>query len=232
MAMDDKKQKTISKKLQEKRSFAMDKKGLKEKSPLEDNSPSPQDEKKAKGEKKSGEASISLLKNIKKAKENSPEKDSKKALEEELSKKLKQALEDSLYLRADFENFKRRSAEEKQKLIRYGGEGIILSLANEVLDDLERAMDSAEKEQSFESLKKGLDMIQKKFSQVLNRFGVQVLDPTGKAFDPSYQEALSHIETLKVPEGHVAKTFKKAYKFHDKVIRPAQVVLAKKGKKD
>ena len=50
----------------------------------------------------------------------------------------------------------------------------------------------------------------------------------GKAFDPSYQEALSHIKTSKVPEGYVAETVKKAYKLHGKVIRPAQVVLAKK----
>ena len=148
------------------------------------------------------------------------------------NEKLKQALADNLYLRAEFENFKRRSAEERRQLIRYSGERLICSLANEVLDDLDRAMLSAEKEKSFKNLKKGLDMITTKLSQVLNSFGVKVVDPTGQAFDPSYQEALSHIKTSQFPEDHVAETFKKAYKLHDKVIRPAQVVLAKKEEKE
>ncbi len=147
---------------------------------------------------------------------------------QELEEKLKKSLENNLYLRAEFENFKRRAGEEKIHLIRYGGESLIQSLANEVLDDLDRAMLSAEKEKSFENLKKGLEMIQKKLSQVLSRFGVETLDPKGKAFDPAYQEALSYIKTSDFPEGHVAETFKKAYKLHGKVIRPAQVVLAKK----
>ena len=142
--------------------------------------------------------------------------------------KLKQALNDNLYLRAEFENFKRRSSEEKLKLLRYSDERFISSLADEVLDDLDRAMLSAQEEQSFQNLKEGLEMIQKKLSQLLQNFGVEVLDPTGKIFDPSYQEALSYVESSKFPEGHVAKTFKKAYKLHDKVIRPAQVILAKK----
>lgn len=145
-----------------------------------------------------------------------------------LNEKLKQALNDNLYLRAEFENFKKRSAEETSQLIRYGGERFISSLANEVLDDLDRAMQSAQKEESFNNLKKGLEMIQQKLSKLLENFGVEILDPSGKAFDPSYQEALSYTKTSKVPDGHVAETFKKAYKLHDKVIRPAQVVLAKK----
>ncbi len=145
-----------------------------------------------------------------------------------IHKKLQQALNDNLYLRAEFENFKRRSAEEKRELARYSGERLLLSLANEVLDDLDRAMASAQEKPSFEGLKQGLEMIQKKLSQVFHNLGVEVLDPTGQAFDPSYQEALSHIPTSQFPEGYVAETFKKAYKLHDKVIRPAQVILAKK----
>lgn len=167
----------------------------------------------------------SLKKKLKNKEESSIPSDKKLS---SINEKLKQALNDNLYLRAEFENFKRRSAEERLKLIRYGGEQFISSLANEVLDDLDRATLSAQKEKSFENLKKGLEMIQKKLSQLLHSFGVEILDPTGKAFDSSYQEALSHIKTFKVPEGHVAETIKKAYKFHEKVIRPAQVVLAKK----
>lgn len=151
---------------------------------------------------------------------------------EELRKQLDQALSDNLYLRADFENFKKRTYEEKKQLLLYGGETLISALANEVLDDLDRAVFSAKEKESFENLKKGLDIIQKKLSQVLKNFGVEIIDPTGQEFDPSYQEAISHIRSSKVPEGCVAETFKKAYKLHDKVIRPAQVVLAKSKPED
>ena len=131
----------------------------------------------------------------------------------EANEKLKQALTDNLYLRAEFENFKKRTYEEKTRLIRYNGEHFIASLANEVLDDWERAVLSAQKEQSFENLQKGLEMIHKKLLQLLSNFGVEILDPSGKVFDPSYQEALSYIKTSQVPEGHVAEVVKKPINF-------------------
>ena len=172
---------------------------------------------------------------LKRKSSDKPKKESSALSDKEqsaLNEKLKQAVNDNLYLRAEFENFKKRSAKEKSQLIRYSGEQLISTLADEVLDDLDRAIHSAEKEGSFENLKRGLDMIHKKLLQVLNRFGVEILDPTGEVFDPSHQEALSYIKTSQTPEGHVAKTFKKAYKLHDRVIRPAKVVLAKKEEKD
>ena len=150
---------------------------------------------------------------------------SDKALLAKKDQELKQALEDQLYLRAEFENFKKRALEEKSQLIRYSGESFLRSLANEVLDDLDRAL--AEKQNSYKHLKQGLDLIHKKLFQLLKNYGVEILDPQGKIFDPSYQEALSYSPSSKVPEGHIAQTFKKAYKLHDKVIRPAQVLVAK-----
>ena len=154
----------------------------------------------------------------------SEKSDSLKQAKEQLS----QAREENLYLRAEFENFKKRSIQEKSDLVRYSGERFMASLANEVLDDLDRALTSARETDSLEDLKKGLEMIQQKRDRLFARFGLQVIDPTGQPFDPSYQEALSYIKTSKVPEGCVAETFKKAYKLYGKVIRPAQVVLAKK----
>ena len=172
---------------------------------------------------------IKLSRSLKKPPENKSDKavDSSHQTKTDYEKKLKQALNDNLYLRAEFENFKKKSAEEIRRLIRYSGDRIVASLANEVLDDLDRAQQFADQEKSFEKLKKGLDMIQKKLSHVLSRFGVETLDPKGKAFDPSYQEALNSVQNAEIPEGHVAETFKKAYKMHDKVIRPAQVILSK-----
>ena len=70
-------------------------------------------------------------------------------------------------------------------------------------------------------------MTAKTFKDVLSRFGVEELDPTGEAFDPNMHNALSSEETSEVEPGHISTTFQKAYKLHEKIIRPAQVVVAK-----
>ena len=145
-----------------------------------------------------------------------------------LREQLKKALTDHLYLRAEFENFKKRVLEERRSQVRYEGSKFISSLATEVLDDLERAFQASQENQSLEDLQKGLEIIHKKISKLLTGFGVEILDPTGQLFDPSYQEALSFVTNSKVPEDYVVETYKKAYKMHDKIIRPAQVVVAKK----
>ena len=155
-------------------------------------------------------------------------KDEKDRCIERLEKKLKQAETNSLYLRAEFENFKKHALKEKYSLLRYEGEKFISSLATEVLDDLDRALSASKQDKSLENLQKGLEMIHKKTDKLLSRFGIEILDPTGKLFDPSYQEALSFTKSTHLPEDHVVETYKKAYKLHDKVIRPAQVILSKK----
>ncbi|MDE0092810.1 MAG: nucleotide exchange factor GrpE, partial [Oligoflexia bacterium] len=118
-------------------------------------------------------------------------KDEKNQQIEGLTEKLKQAESDNLYLRAEFENFKKRALEEKLALLRYEGERFMSSLATEVLDDLDRALSASKENKSLEDLKKGLEMIHRKANKLLNRFGVEIVDPTGKVFDPSYQEALN-----------------------------------------
>ena len=180
----------------------------------------------------------------KKTLENSTENSSSKKEEKNSSKKLKVSAflkkkeepyfeeyqklkEEHLYLRAEFENYKRRALEEKRQFQLYEGEGFISDLAEEVLDDFERALASLKDNRSLTAMQKGLEMIHTKFKLLFKKYGVSSLDPQGQAFDPSYQEALSHVESSKFPEGYVLETYKKAYKLHDKVIRPAQVVVTK-----
>ena len=150
-----------------------------------------------------------------------------KKSEDSYKQKYQKMKEDYLYLRAEFENYKKRTFEEKRQSQLYEGERFISDLANEVLDDFERALSSFEEKPSLEVMDKGLKMIHTKCQLLLKKHAVSSLDPKGKAFDPSYQEALSYVENSKYPEGHVVETYKKAYKLHDKVIRPAQVVVAK-----
>ena len=154
-----------------------------------------------------------------------------KKKEELLKLRAEKAESEFLYLRAEFENYKKRVLEEKHRLIRYSGESFISELATEVLDDLERALFASQDQKTVEDLQKGLQMIDKKLKKLFEKFGVQVLDPKGELFDPSYQEALSYVENSDLPEDQVVETYKKAYKLYDKVIRPAQVLVSKKDSK-
>ena len=74
--------------------------------------------------------------------------------------------------------------------------------------------------------KRGIEMTANEFRTLLKALNVEEIDPLGEPFDPLLHEALSSEESTKVKPGHVLKVFKKAYRLHDKLIRPAQVVVA------
>ena len=155
----------------------------------------------------------------------------KTATEKELLiNRVKKAESDFIYLRAEFDNYKRRALEERYRLLRYSGEKFISELAEEVLDDLDRAFFVSHEQKSVEDLQKGLKMIHKKLEKLFQKFGIEVLDPKGESFDPSYQEALNYVESSDLPEDQIVETYKKAYKLHDKIIRPAQVSVSRKKK--
>lgn len=133
---------------------------------------------------------------------------------------------DFLYLRAEFDNYKRHAIKERADITKYGSERLVVELLN-VLDNFERALDIKISADNIESFKKGIEMTATDLKSLLTRFGVAELPCQGVAFDPSVHEALSAEETTSVPEGHVSRVFKKPYKLHDKVVRPGQVVVAK-----
>ena len=154
------------------------------------------------------------------------------AKEESYEEKIQALEKNFMYLKADFENYKKRTLKEKTELLRYGGEGFIIALANEVLDDFDRAYEDFKNTKSLENFKSGIDLIHKNLQKILNKFHIESKDPQGKPFDPHYHEALSRQPTDKVPKDHVLVTFKKAYTLCKKLIRPAQVVVAVEEEKD
>lgn len=143
-----------------------------------------------------------------------------------LQTELEQAKKDNLYLRADFDNYKKSAIKERSELIRYGGERIITDLLD-LLDNFDRALAMDLTPENMASFKEGMSLTRNEFHKVLAKFGVQAVEAEGKPFDPSFHEALSSEETDRVPAGHITQVFKKAYKLHDKLVRPAQVVVAK-----
>ena len=130
-----------------------------------------------------------------------------------------------LYLMADFENYKKQAIKERSQLIKFGSERLIVSLL-EVMDNLERALQTEVTADNLDSFVDGVKMTRSELSKVLKNFGVEEVPSEGVAFDPNVHEALSSQQTEEVPEGHIVSAFKKAYKLHDRVVRPAQVVVA------
>jgi molecular chaperone GrpE len=131
---------------------------------------------------------------------------------------------------ADFENYKKRAAREKQEAIKFANEGLIQRLIP-VLDNFDMAMAAAQNEQTeaAESLKTGVNMIYQQLRTVLLEAGLEEVDASGKPFDPNLHEAVSQQETNEVAEGHVLQQLRKGYKLRDRLLRPATVVVAKSG---
>lgn len=132
-----------------------------------------------------------------------------------------------LYMRAEFENYKRNAIKERSDLIKFGGERIIRDLL-EVADNFERALQVQVTPENLVTFKQGVEMTSQELKGLLNKHSVHEIPSEGVPFDPNIHEALSSEPTDKVAPGYVSKVFKKAYKFHEKIIRPGQVVVAKK----
>ncbi len=129
---------------------------------------------------------------------------------------------------ADFDNFKKRAARERQEAIRYANEALLEKLLP-VLDNFEMALAAAKDSQGngLESLQTGINMILQQLKATLTEAGLEEVDATGQAFDPNLHEAVSQQESADIPEGHVMQQLRKGYKLRERLLRPATVVVAK-----
>ena len=131
-----------------------------------------------------------------------------------------------LYLRAEFENFKRQAVKERADLRRYGAERLVFDLLN-ILDIFETALATETTPETIANFRKGIEMTASELKSVLQRHGVEEIPANGVPFDPTTHEALSSEESDEFPAGHITRVFKKPYKLHDRIVRPGQVVVAK-----
>ena len=131
---------------------------------------------------------------------------------------------------ADFDNFKKRAAREKQDAIRYANEGLLDKLVS-VLDNFDAALSAVQNEAgsgATQSLQTGVAMIFQQLKKVLTEAGLEEVNAANQKFDPNLHEAVSQQESAKVPEGQVLQQLRKGYKLRDRLLRPATVVVAKK----
>lgn len=150
--------------------------------------------------------------------------------EPNLQEELEAAEDKLLRVAAEFENFKKRMEREQSKLMKYAGENILRELLA-TLDNLERAIDQGKAEAGdvntkLESMLEGLDLTQKGLVGTLDKFGVEPLDAVGQEFNPDEQDALTMENSNEVAANHVLREFAKGYRFKDRVLRHAQVVVS------
>ncbi|MFM1942648.1 MAG: hypothetical protein RI897_1630 [Verrucomicrobiota bacterium] len=135
-----------------------------------------------------------------------------------------------LYLRskAELENYRRRATRERQEAVRYAAQGVVEKLLP-VLDSFEKALEASQNGDaaSIASLQEGVAMVHGQLRSALTDSGVEEIDATGQVFDPNVHEAVAQHETSEVPEGQVLHQVRKGYKLHERLVRPATVVVAK-----
>jgi len=129
---------------------------------------------------------------------------------------------------ADFDNFKKRAARERQEAVKFANESLIQKLIP-VLDNFEMALAAAQSSSTTEmkSLTDGVAMIHSQLRQTLGEAGLEELIATDRVFDPNLHEAVSQQESSEVAEGQVLQQLRKGYKLRDRLLRPATVIVAK-----
>jgi molecular chaperone GrpE len=129
---------------------------------------------------------------------------------------------------ADFDNFKKRAARERQDAVKFANESLIQKIIP-VLDNFEMALAAAQSSAApdVKSLSEGVAMIHSQLRQLLTEAGLEDVVATGQPFDPNLHEAVSQQESTEVTDGHVLQQLRKGYKLRDRLLRPATVIVAK-----
>ena len=127
--------------------------------------------------------------------------------------------------KAELENFKKRLAKEKDDFVQFANERLLQELI-QIEDNLERALEVPNA--TLESLKEGVEMIQKQFSTFLKNQKVEPIEAIGKDFDPTLHEVLNQQESEEHEENTVIEEYSKGYTLNGRILRPAKVVISKK----
>ncbi len=139
---------------------------------------------------------------------------------------LKEYKEKVLRLAAELENFKKRIEREKTEYLKFALEDFVKELLP-FLDNLERAVATARESRDIDKLVEGLELTLSSYTKTLERFGLKAFVAEGKKFDPKLHEALSVQEQEGVEDDIVIKDLLKGYTLHEKVLRPALVIVSK-----
>ena len=145
-----------------------------------------------------------------------------------LRQQVAQANDNYLRTLADLQNFRRRSDEERVRIIRDGNERLIKELLP-VLDDFDLALNAARQAESYEQLIGGVSAILRKLQETLAKQGVEPVPALGERFDPDFHEAVMLDEESDQPDETITGELRRGYTMNQRVIRPALVKVSKQG---
>lgn len=131
-----------------------------------------------------------------------------------------------LRTQAELENQNRRHERDIANTHKYAIEKFIRELLP-VMDSLEQGFSSAGQDQALKAMREGIELTMKMLSNTFEKFGIKIIDPQGQLFDPTFQEAMAIQEQADVPPNTVLVVLQKGYYLHDRLLRPARVVVAK-----
>jgi len=141
---------------------------------------------------------------------------------EKLQKELEESKDRYLRLAAEYENFRKRTAREKETLFKDGSSHAISQLLS-VYDNLERAVGQETEDEAY---KKGVELTFTQFNEVLEGMGITRICPLGEIFDPNFHNAVMHVEDEALGENTVVEVFQPGFRMGDRVIRFAIVKVA------
>ena len=154
-----------------------------------------------------------------------PEKDLEQKLEE-AEAEAKSAHDRFLRVSAEFENFKKRTRREVDDFRKYANEALIKELLN-VVDNLERAMESSIEAKENNQLLEGVDLTIKEILKIFEKFNVKPIEALEKEFDPAVHQAVLQEPSEAYPDNTVIREFQRGYTIHERLLRPAMVVVSK-----
>ena len=140
--------------------------------------------------------------------------------------RLEELTNDLKRMTADFSNYRKRNEAERAEFAKFAKADLIARLLD-VLDGYDRALATVPDDVRSQPWVEGMWLVERKLRQILETEGLEPIDSLGKPFDPYQHQAVAHIESSE-PEGTVIDEHQKAYRLHDRVIRPALVTVAKK----
>ena len=144
---------------------------------------------------------------------------------ERLKAELEAANNQYLRLAADFDNFRKRQAQERESLLKYGAQSTLAAMLP-VIDNLMLAQKSLSPDSPPDVLFKSFDMLASQLLESLKASGLSSMNSQGATFDPEHHEAISMVPHESLPEHTIVDVYKEGYLIHDRVLRPAQVVVS------
>src|SRR5881409_81113 len=131
----------------------------------------------------------------------------------------------ALRSQADFENYKKRCAREKEEAIKYANSSLLQRLAA-ILDNFELGLAAAKAQGEQSPIYSGMVLVQKQLNDLLSEHGLQPIEADGKRFDPNLHEAIAHEPSDQFPEGTVLRQTRRGYRLKDRLLRPSKVVVS------